>query len=136
MTLNDFLKPPTKRRWLEEIRAGWPGPDGSSFSTDTICGVRIGVTSADWEYRKLPANLHDWRYRLGRAGQLGGEYRQRADELHRDDLLRTVRGQLSYWNPLRYVAVTRCHARYAFLRAGARRAFTKAAKVRAAKWQE
>ena len=134
LTLTNFLARPTRNRWQAELGAGWFGPDGSSMSTDTICGVRIGVTSSEWMNVDLPANRHDWYYRLGRRYRLGPKYREVADRAYRDMCLACVRRSLSRWNPLRYVAVGRCHARYAGLRAGARYAFTKKAKVRLDNW--
>lgn len=105
------------------------------MSTDTICGVRIGVTSPEWVANvDLPANRHDWYYRLGRRYRLGPKYRLVADRAYRDMCLARCRAELSRWNPLRYVAVGRCHARYAGLRAGAKFAFTSKAKTRADNW--
>jgi len=53
---------PTPDQWAAEVSLGWHS-DGSSFSTDTIEGVRIGITGK--AYRPdLPANLHDFRYRV------------------------------------------------------------------------
>jgi hypothetical protein len=135
-----FLARPTRNRWQAEVGAGWRGPDGSSMSTDTICGVRIGVTSDRWEDCDLPANRHDWYYRLGRRYRLGKLYRVVADRAYRDMCLQFVRRDLGHWNPLRYVAVGRCHARYAGLRIGAAGAFTKKArrlvKARSVNWND
>ena len=53
---------PTPDQWAAEVALGWYS-DGSSYSTDTIEGVRIGITGK--AYRPdLPANLHDFRYRV------------------------------------------------------------------------
>ncbi len=133
-TDRDFLRKPTSKQWARELANGWPGPDGSSMSTDKICGVRIGTTSREWEHCDLAANFHDWLYRLGRRMCLGEHFRKLADICYRDMCLKAVRAELSRWNPLQWVAVGRCHGRYAMLRATARFAFTARAKVRKEKF--
>lgn len=52
----------TKGQWDAELESGWPGSNGSSCSTDTICGVRIGSTTR--EYSVLPADHHDLGARI------------------------------------------------------------------------
>ena len=49
MTLEDFMRIPTRLDWNREIEFGWPGPDGSTASTDHMMGVKIGVTSKAFE---------------------------------------------------------------------------------------
>lgn len=89
-TIEEFLAPPSKAQWIAALKEAWDGPDGSSASTDTICGVRIGVSSASHRYAKLPANLHDWRYFLGRHFGLPKSWRQRADVGYREDCIREI----------------------------------------------
>lgn len=133
--LDTFMRLPREVDWLHQIHLGWSGPDGSSLSTDTICGVRIGVTSDSFFYSGLPANLHDWRYRLARKYRLPDEWRKPADQAYRDDCIAACRSNLIRWKkPLLPIALARCHARYAGLRAGARFAWTKLAKVRKDRW--
>lgn len=129
--ISDYLKRPTKDEWNDELAEGWaPGPDGSSLSTDTIFGCRIGCTSPNWtDGMRYAANLHDFRYRVGRRLNLGDEYRQAADVEHRQLLLLKVNGAFGRWNPVRYAARGRCHLRYAGLRVGGTGAFTKAARM-------
>jgi hypothetical protein len=116
VTLDDFLSEPTKRDWCHEIaECGWPGPNGSSASTDAICGVRIGIKSPKYEYHNLPASEHDWRYQLGRRLSLPWEWSLPTDQGYRDGCLRKVRFALI--GPFLLVAVVRCYARYFGLRA-------------------
>jgi len=89
-TIEDFLAVPSQAQWIAALREAWDGPDGSSASTDTICGVRIGVMSASHRHAKQPANLHDWRYFLGRHFSLPKPWRQRADVGYRDDCIREI----------------------------------------------
>jgi len=89
-TIEDFLAPPTREQWETALEEAWDGPDGSSSSTDTIMGVRIGRTSPSHRYSRLPANLHDWRYFLGRHFSLPWAWRQRADAGYRDDCIREL----------------------------------------------
>jgi hypothetical protein len=93
-TIEDFLAPPSQRQWLEALREAWDGPDGSSSSTDTICGVRIGIMSASHRHAALPANRHDWLYFLGRHFSLPATWRQRADALYRDECIRLLNQHL------------------------------------------
>lgn len=132
-TLEVFLRRPTRGIWNRELRAGWTGPDGSSLSTDTILGVRIGATSSDYRYVDLPANRHDWLYRLGRRYDLPESWRKAADQMYRDLSLGRCRVELRGWR--RAFAVVRCHARYAGLRAGARFAWTRNARLRRDAWR-
>ncbi|HET6496835.1 MAG TPA: hypothetical protein VFH61_15875 [Thermoleophilia bacterium] len=132
MTMTDFMRLPTEAQWQWARVAGWPGPDGSSSSTDHIMGVRIGITSGDWNSLQYAANRHDWRYFLGRLMGLGGDFRAEADRAYRDDCISAVRAALSGWKLA--VAVARCHARYAGLRVGARFAWTQAQRLTNLQW--
>lgn len=134
--LEDFVERPSMAEWNAELRRGWSGPDGSSRSTDTIMGVRIGITSRSYRWVNLPANRHDWYYRLGRRWRLPESWRREADRRYRDLCLALVRLSLVGWRaPLRPLAVARCHARYAVLRVAARFAWTQKAKGRNAAWK-
>lgn len=113
-SVEEFLRDPLEREWDAHLAAGWNGPDGSSCSTDAISGIRIGKTSRRWEARSYPANLHDWRYRLGRHFRLGPNYRREADLEHRRLLIARVRTALV--GPFMWAAVARCHVRYWTLR--------------------
>ena len=116
MTHQDFMELPTQRAWRKELTSGrWDGPDGSSMSTDHINGVRIGKTSIDWAFRTLPANLHDWRYHLGRTHGLGSSYRLLADVAFREDCIRTVAETLDGRMSIA-LAVIRSWGRYYVLR--------------------
>jgi hypothetical protein len=97
-------------------------------------GVRIGKTSNNWMDCYLPANHHDWMYRLGRKFKLGPAWRLAADIVYRDGCLKFVRRDLAWWNPALPIAVSRCWARYAGLRVGARLAWTKKAIQRQIRW--
>ena len=133
-TLRMFTRLPTAEEWRSEIDDGWPGPDGSSSSTDTIMGVRIGVTSASVKFVHLPANHHDWMYRLGRKFNLGAPWRLAADICYRDGCLKLVKETFAWYNPAWTIGVARCWVRYAGLRAGAKFAFTKKALIREDTW--
>jgi len=132
MTLSGFLAAPRPDQWTWAIAAGWPGPDGSSMSTDRICGVRIGIQSPAYEYHALPANRHDWRYLLGRLCGLPEAFRAAADRGYRDGCLAEVR--LHIGGPMLAIAIARCHLRYAGLRLGARFAWTRRTRAREAAW--
>ena len=134
MQLREFMALPTADRWQWALNHGWPGPDGSSSSTDHIMGVRIGVTSALHDDAFLPANLHDWRYFLGRLVGLPETHRAAADEAYRDGCLKRVRAKLTGWRLA--IAITRCHGRYVALRVGARFAWTQAQRVRNFQWEK
>lgn len=115
MTLDQFLAEPTERDWLHEMAVfGWPGPNGSSASLDAVMGVLIGKKSPKYEYHQLPANLHDWRYQLGRRLRLPWEWSIPADAAYRDGCLERVRAALV--GPWLWLAVFFCHARYVGLR--------------------
>lgn len=129
MTLDEFMALPTKRQWQRELNGGWAGPDGSSQSLDDIMGVRIGVTSTRWEDSRLPANLHDWRYRLGRRYGLPGSYRKVSDAAYRDDCAARTDAALVGWR--RRVARWRAAVRYRILRLAGRPAWTHEARVTA-----
>ena len=82
-TLDEFLRIPTLYEWDAEIRRGWPGPNGSSFSSDSIAGTQIGVTSPLYQYAFLPANLHDYFYQISRRmGGLPEAWRKSADQVY------------------------------------------------------
>ena len=137
--LNLFILRPSVEAWENELRLGWSGPDGSSMSTDTICGVKIGKTSTSYIFIDLPANRHDWYYRLGRRLHLPEPYRVAADKVYRDFCIRRCRvalrgGPLGSRKFLFPVAYARAHARYATLRIAARFAWTQKAKARREAW--
>lgn len=99
-----FLRRPTKEAWRAELNGGWNGPDGSSWSFDSIFGVRIGKTSVQHRYAHLPANLHDWRYQQLRRLLAGGVPRKvlrrlqrKADREYRLDCIESVRKALIGW---------------------------------------
>lgn len=135
-TLASFLRRPNHKSWLDQLDDGWPGPDGSSMSTDTIMGVRIGITSPCYKHVDLPANRHDWMYRLARRYRLPDEWRKYADMRYRDMCWVCCKAGLRGWKrALLPAAWARCHARYIGLRAGAKFAWTKKAKLRKEAWQ-
>ena len=112
---------PLERHWAAELRSGWPGPDGSSCSLDNVEGIKIGETTR--EYRPdLPANLHDFRYRVIRRLYKWGlitdaeasELRLLADLEHYEKLMESV-SILVGWNG--WKARQRVRARYYALRA-------------------
>jgi hypothetical protein len=130
----EFLKRPTHKEWQRELDLGWRGSDGSSSSTDTIMGVRIGITSDSYEYVDLPGNRHDFYYRLGRRLRLSGEFRKAADKVYRDLCISTCLEELAWYRPFFWIAFWRAWGRYIGLRVGARFAWTQKAKVGATKW--
>jgi hypothetical protein len=54
---------PSPEHWACELASGWQGSDGSSASLDDIEGIRVGKTGRDY-LPGLPANLHDFHYRV------------------------------------------------------------------------
>jgi hypothetical protein len=136
ITLAEFLAPPTEAQWADALARGWSGPDGSSASTDHICGVRIGITTRDWAFHRLPASLHDWRYLLGRTLRLDDTFRAAADAAYRDDCIATCRAALTRRRdlPLLALAIGRAHARYVGLRVGAWLAWTDKQRALRARW--
>lgn len=75
------MRIPEADEWAAEIWCGWAGPNGSSYSRDDILGVRIGVTTREYTVY-LPANLHDFRYRvIRRLAQFGKVLAPEADRL-------------------------------------------------------
>ncbi len=134
-SIETFIARPRAGAWNQELRAGWAGPDGSSMSTDTIMGVRIGITSRSYKYVDLPANRHDWYYRLGRRYRLPSGYRAAADWSYCGLCIRRCRAELAWWSPLFWVAWVRSIARYIALRFAARFAWTQKAKTRRVAWQ-
>lgn len=114
MTLQEFLQRPTPEAWQAELDAGWPGPDGSTASTDSIFGVTIGVSSPSYAHVDLPANRHDWHYRLIRRLGLGPEFRQAADAAYRDGIIDRAAGVL--FGTVRRIAEMRAWTRYWVLR--------------------
>ena len=115
MKLNMFMAVPTVDEWHDEIERGWRGPDGSSMSTDHMMGVRIGLTSTDYKHAKLPANLHDWRYQLGRRLRLDGRFRHAADVAYRDDCIAYIPRKLD-GRTMIAIGVARAWVRYYALR--------------------
>jgi len=115
MRIDDFLKQPTRKEWDAEIEAGWPGPDGSSASTDHIMGIQIGISSPDWKFSRMPANLHDWRYHLGRSRALHRHHRAAADREYRDDCIRVLQERLD-GRIMTGIGIARAWARYYALR--------------------
>ena len=109
------MRRPTRDEWEAELNLGWAGPDGSSSSLDDIEGVRIGITSRDYRHVDLPANRHDFYYRLGRKHQLGLEYRKAADVYYRDACIARVASTLIGWRVK--VGKARAWMRYVALRA-------------------
>ena len=134
MTEEEFLAEPTRRQWEFELRLGWSGPDGSTASTDHICGVRIGKKDPDYVYHNLPANRHDWQYRLARRTRLPKEFRILADEMYRDGCIWRVESADIGWT-LTKIAAARSWIRYYTLRAAARFAWTAKAKERNECWE-
>ena len=78
-TADEFMQTPTKQQWAAELENGWAGSDGASWCPDRIRGVRIGQISASYKASRLPAPLHDFRYRQGRAYKLPASWRRLAD---------------------------------------------------------
>lgn len=133
-SLYTFLRRPTWAEWEAELEAGWAGSDGSSMSTDTIMGVRIGTTSQSCHHVDLPGNRHDWYYRLGRRWRLPAAWRREADRAYRRMCVRACHDALGPGNPLFWVAWVRSWVRYFGLRVGARFAWTQKARLRRAAW--
>jgi hypothetical protein len=115
MNLEKFLALPSEAEWFGEIQTGWDGPDGSSASTDHIMGIRIGRTSREYLDMPLPANLHDYRYHLGRKHKLGRKLRRAADVAYRDDCIRYIQQKLEGRTMIR-IGVVRAWFRYFVLR--------------------
>lgn len=127
-----FLARPTEAAWMREIRDGWAGPDGSTVSTDSIFGIKVGETSPSYEYVDLPANRHDWYYRLARRYRLPSRWRLNADVAYRRLAIERCREGLYGWR--RRVAYARIWGRYGALRAGAYMAWSKRAQRRHLAW--
>jgi len=115
MNIFAFMQAPRQMEWEAAITEGWPGPDGSSASTDHIMGVRIGVTSPEYEHHELPANRHDWRYHLGRTYCLPEGHRRAADVAYRKDCIETV-GDALDGKTMILLGTLRAWARYIVLR--------------------
>ncbi len=111
--MENFLRLPTKKEWDDELARGWDGPDGSTASTDNIGGIVIGTTSKKFLYANLPANLHGWRYRMGRRKGLHRRFRKAADKGYRDRCAARVSILVGYAG---WKARLRCRARYRGLR--------------------
>jgi hypothetical protein len=112
--LKRFLHFPTKAEWDREFEYfGWSGSDGSSSSFDDIEGIRIGKTSRKISDIGYPANLHDWRYQMGRRKVLPAACRKAADKGYRDDCLLSVAILVGFSG---WKARVRCHIRYYVLR--------------------
>lgn len=84
LSIEEFMAPVTKEQWEAELDRGWGGPNGSSMSTDHMMGVQIGISHPSYAFANYPANLHDYRYRLGRRFKLSRQYRRQADIEYRD----------------------------------------------------
>lgn len=54
---------PSESQWAAELASGWRGSDGSTLSLDQIEGIEIGRTGSEY-LPDLPANLHDFLYRV------------------------------------------------------------------------
>ena len=115
MLITKFMEIPTEAEWNSELADGWRGPDGSTASTDHMMGVRIGRTTTDYRDVKLPASLHDYRYRLGREHNLSGAHRHAADVAYRDDCIRYIQQELDGRAGV-ILGVARSWARYYTLR--------------------
>jgi hypothetical protein len=114
--------------WDYLVAGGWTN-DGSSCSLDSIFGVRIGITSTDYDAAAhLPANRHDFFYELGRACRLADEYKAAADADYRDGCAARVSLTLIGWR--RSVGVSRARWRWLALRSPlSRRAWEGAPKT-------
>ena len=115
ISIIDFMKMPRKMEWNAAVAEGWPGPDGSSSSTDHIMGVRIGVSHPSYKYHTMPANLHDWRYHLGRTYALSKRHKHAADVEYRDGCIAAVRNTLD-GKTMIMIGSVRAWARYYVLR--------------------
>jgi len=115
MDIEEFLEMPSEGRWRQEIDAGWAGPDGSSSSTDHMMGVRIGIADPGYAYHKYPANLHDYRYQLGRRFKLSSEFRKRADIEYRERCIEYIDRRLD-GKIMTGIGITRAWFRYYILR--------------------
>ena len=135
-TIEDVIAmtPVTREQWEAELSYGWAGSDGSSNSTDTIFGARIGCTMR--AFHKLPAGDHDLAYRVIRRHRHFGavteeqaeKTREQADQKHLLDLLDVVSREC--WWFLRVFARQRCMTRYEALRdAGGRSAMPRSGEA-------
>jgi hypothetical protein len=122
MRIDKFLEIPTQEQWEAELEDGWDGPDGSSLSTDHMMGIRIGETSPDYKYHRLPANLHDWRYHLGRKYGLHGHHRHAADVAYREDCIDYITRRLD-GRTMETIGIIRAWVRYYALRVFGRAAW-------------
>jgi hypothetical protein len=129
-----FLRRPTRKEWNQELLDGWAGPDGSTLSDDAILGVRIGIMSPEFTYVDLPANRHDWYYRLARRYRLPSSWRQRADGKYRDMCRRMTSLAFRRNRFRRWIAWLIAGERYFALRIGARFAWTRKAERRLKAW--
>jgi hypothetical protein len=86
---------PSAEEWEAELESGWSGPNGSTCSTDDIEGIRIGRTTREYAHPLLPADHHDYDYRVQRRlaalrqidGATRREMRAAADRKHYAGLL-------------------------------------------------
>lgn len=115
MTTEEFLAMPTQAEWQHELNSGWPGPDGSSSSTDHMMGVRIGISDPGYNHHKYPANLHDYRYHMGRKYGLPSRYRQLADVEYRERCIEYIDRRLD-GKIFTGLGIIRAWARYYALR--------------------
>jgi len=115
MDIEEFLAMPTEDQWDAGIDAGWAGPDGSSMSTDHMMGVRIGITHPSYKYHKYPANLHDFRYFIGRTFKLPRRFRLAADVEYRERCIEYIDRRLD-GKTMTALGIVRAWVRYYALR--------------------
>jgi hypothetical protein len=110
----------TEARWRQACEDGFKS-NGSTYSTDTIFGVKIAHGDERWP--PLPADLHDFRFFCGGTK---ADFHE-ANREHLFKLLREVQ-ELPWF--LRKVAVARCWARYIALEVGSAFAWNPREKPR------
>lgn len=99
---------PTLAQFVAERLSGWPGSDGSSNSPDTIWGLRVGRTTAEYSPH-LATWCHDFDYRAIRRMLACGfitlaqaeELRRCADEALLVRMLRQIEAASWALRPLR-----------------------------------
>jgi hypothetical protein len=121
---------PTKDEWDQKVAAYWFS-DGSSKSTDTIFGSKIGRTGTEYSIFDTAAGAHDWRYeKLRDLRDMGGipeyvldAFQYAADVAYRKALVKDVCEDIGYiWWPLVWF---RAWVRYLTLRKVGKFAWTK-----------
>jgi hypothetical protein len=119
--LEEFgLHVPTLEQWEAELASGWAGSDGSTASLDDIEGIRIGQSGREYQ-PGLPANLHDYHYRVIRRlmahheidEMTRTELQATADHRHYAGLLRCVSVLIHFDG---WIARRRAGVRYQVLR--------------------